>query len=212
MRSSRAGSPEHLREVLGLAGRRPLFLLACLSLMGIASAIAQAETLQQRQAAVRAMTPDQRARLDQALAAWDALPRGQREDRRARYQAWLQLDEAERARLRMLAAQVGAYPAERRQALRLQFEALDDVQRHGWRLGPVLGQEYAQLHPLLAYVPESQRLPLLARLRALSAEQRTELALLAQRTPPQDRQALRNDLLATPSGAVSGWLVQKLGQ
>ncbi|MEO6519700.1 MAG: DUF3106 domain-containing protein [Pseudoxanthomonas sp.] len=212
MRSSSAGSAARFRRVLMLAGRRALMRATCLSLIGLASAAAQADSLQQRQDALRAMTPEQRVRLSQALAAWDALPRDQREERRARYQAWLQLDQAERVRLRVMAAQVGAYPADRRHALRLQFDALDDVQRHGWRLGPVLGQEYAQLHPLLAYVPQAQRLPLLARLRAMSAQQRTDLALLAQRTPPQDRQALRSELLATPAGAVSGWLAQKLGQ
>lgn len=179
--------------------------------IGAAAGAGADEVLQQRQADLQAMTPDQRVRFGQALAAWNALPLGEREARRAHYQAWLQLDQAERARLRVLAAQVAAYPPERRRALRLQFDALDDVQRHGWRLGPVLGREYPQLHPLLAYVPEAQRLPLLARLRALSGQQRADLALLAQRTPPQDRQALREALLATPLAGVTDWLSAQLG-
>ncbi len=166
----------------------------------------------QRLARLQAMTPEQRVQFGQRLAAWNALPRSEREERRARYRAWLQLEAAERAELRVLAARVGAFPAERRQALHAQFDALQDVQRQGWRLGPVLGRDYALLHPLLAYVPEQQRLPLLARLRGMDAEQRADLAVLAQRTPPQDRQALRGELLAIPSEEVAAWLRRKLDQ
>lgn len=212
MRSSRISWRAQVPRVQVLAGGRALVLSACILLGGLAAAQAQTQSLPQRQAALQAMTAQQRVQFGQALAAWNALPRGEREERRARYHAWLQLDEGERARLRALAAQVDAYPAERRQALHLQFEALDDVQQQGWRLGPVLGQQYEQLHPLLAYVPQAQRTPLLARLRAMSAQQRVELALLAQRTPPQDRQGLRSELLATPAAGVAGWLAQKLGQ
>ena len=169
-------------------------------------------TQSQRQAQLQAMTPEQRVQFGQRLAAWNALPSSEREQRRARYQAWLQLDTSERVRLRALAAEVEAFPPERKQALRAQFDALDDVQRYGWRLGPVLGRDYAALHPLLAYVPAPQRLPLLARLRALDEQQRLDLAVLAQRTPPQDRQALRSELLSLPPSEVAAWLRRKLTQ
>jgi hypothetical protein len=171
-----------------------------------------AMTQSQRQARLQAMTPEQRVQFGQRLAAWNALPSREREQRRARYQAWLQLDASERVGLRALAAQVEAFPPERRQALRAQFDALDDVQRHGWRLGPVLGRDYAPLHPLLAYVPAPQRLPLLARLRSMDEQQRVDLAVLAQRTPPQDRQALRSELLSVPPSEVAAWLRRKLIQ
>ena len=187
-------------------------LIVAVSSIGLAAASGQSGTPEHRLAVLQAMTLEQRVRFGQALAAWNALPRDQREDRRARYQAWRQLDETERVRLRALAAQVDAYPAERRQALRLQFDALDDVQRLGWRLGPALGQQYPLLHPLLAYVPQAQRTPLLSRLGAMSPEQRDALALLAQRTPPQDRDALRNELLAIPATGVASWLDRRLGQ
>jgi hypothetical protein len=176
-------------------------------------AIAQGTmTRSQRQARLQAMTPDQRVQFGQRLAAWNALPRSERQERRARYQAWLQLQAGERDSLRALAAQVEAFPPERKQALRAQFDALDDVQRRGWRLGPLLGRDYSALHPLLAYVSASQRLPLLARLRSLDAQQRADLAVLAQRTPPQDRQALRNELLSVPPAQVHDWLRKKLDQ
>jgi hypothetical protein len=79
-------------------------------------------------------------------------------------------------------------------------------------LGPALGRDYASLHPLLAYVPAVQRLPLLARLRSLDEQQRVDLAVLAQRTPPQDRQALRSELLSVPPSELANWLRRKLDQ
>ena len=171
-----------------------------------------AMTRTERQARLQTMAPEQLAQFGQRLAAWDALPLNEREERRARYQAWLQLEAGERDSLRALAAQVDAFPPERKQALRAQFDALDDVQRRGWRLGPVLGHDYPSLHPLLAYASASQRLPLLAKLRSMDVRQRADLAVLAQRTPPQDRQALHSELLAVPPGRMAAWLAQKLNQ
>ena len=168
--------------------------------------------LDERESRLQAMTAEQRALFEQRLAEWEALPRAQREDRRARYQAWRELDEGERAGLRAIAAQVSAFPPERQQALHMQFAGLDDSQRLGWRLGPALGADYEKLHPLLAYVATEQRLPLLSALRAMDPQQRADLAVLAQRTPPQDRQALRSELLAITPTQRAAWLQQKLGQ
>lgn len=203
---------------IGRAAGILVALLAALSMhapsvlaAGADDTIAQgAMTQSQRQARLQAMTPEQRVQYGQRLAAWNALPLSEREERRARYQAWLQLEAGERDSLRALAAQVDAFPLERKQALRAQFDALDDVQRHGWRLGPVLGRDYPALQPLLAYVSAPQRLPLLVRLRSMDAQQRADLAVLAQRTPPQDRQALRSELLSVPPVQVAAWLREKL--
>ena len=166
----------------------------------------------QRAARLQAMSSEQRVQFGRRLAGWKALPLAEREDRRARYQAWLQLDESERLRLRVVAAEIATFPPRRKQALRAQFDALDESQRRGWRLGPTLGADYEKLQPLLAYVPPAQRLPLLASLRAMSAGQRAELAVLAQRTPPQDRQALREQLLAQPGAQLESWLKRKLAR
>lgn len=175
--------------------------------------LADARALQdQRAARLQAMSPEQRVQFGQRLAEWRALPLAEREDRRARYQAWLQLEEAERARLRTVAAEIATFPPQRRQALRAQFDALDEGLRRGWRLGPALGADYEKLQPLLAYVPSAQRLPLLASLRAMTGKQRAELALLVQRTPPQDRDALRAELLAQPAAQLEAWLQQKLAR
>ena len=192
-------------------------LLGMSSLQSLSAADPQAlpEALalqQQRAARLQAMDSEQRVQFGQRLAEWKALPLAEREDRRARYQAWLQLDEPERARLRAVAAEIAAFPPQRRQALRAQFDALDESQRRGWRLGPALGADYEKLQPLLAYVPPAQRLPLLATLRTMTAGQRAGLAVLAQRTPPQDRKALREELLAQPGAQLDGWLQGKLAR
>ncbi len=175
--------------------------------------LATARVLQdQRAARLQAMSSEQRVQFGQRLAAWNALSLAEREDRRARYQAWLQLDEAERIRLRAVAAEIANFPPQRRQALRTQFDALDASQRRGWRLGPTLGADYERLQPLLAYVPPAQRAPLLAALRTMSVEQRAGLAVLAQRTPPQDRETLRGELLALSPAQVAAWLRRRLDQ
>lgn len=164
------------------------------------------------EARLTAMTPLEQRQFGQRLAAWNALPRAEREARRARFLAWMQLPPDERAQLRALAVQIAAFPPERRQGLRAQFESLEEVQRRGWRLGPSLGRDYAALFPLLAYVPEAQQAPLLARLRVLDAAQRADLAVLVQRTPPQERSALRMELLAVPPATLAAWLKRRLDQ
>ena len=168
--------------------------------------------VRQHEATLERLTPQQRLEFGQRLAAWNALPRAEREARRMRYLAWKQLPSDERAQLRALAAQVAAFPPERRQALRTQFDALEEVQRRGWQLGPTLGRDYAALFPLLAYVPASQQQPLLARLRGLDAQQRTDLAVLVQRTPPQERADLRRELVAIPPATLAVWLKRRLDQ
>ena len=170
------------------------------------------DLLSARQSRMQLLTPEQRNAFTQRLAAWDALPRAEREDRRARYLAWRELDATERMRLQGVANEVAAFPPERQQALHREFAALDAAQRAGWRLGMALGSDYEKLQPLVAYVPVQQRLPLLNALRAMSPGQRGELGVLAQRTPPQERQALRDELLATPAAQRDAWLVRKLGE
>ncbi len=145
----------------------------------------------------------------QRRAAWDALSRQEREDRRARYAAWRALDEVQRARLRAAAAEIAALPPEHQAALRAQFGVLDAMQQRGWRLGPDLGADWPRLQPLFAYVPPGERDGLLAVLRQLDAEQRDDLAALAQRLPPQERDAFRRELLAVPAGQRRAWLRQR---
>lgn len=141
----------------------------------------------------------------------DATP-AQRRDLRDRYAAWRALDESERGRLRAVAAQFAMAPAAERQALHARFESLDRLHRDGWRLGPDLGAAYPALQPLFGYLPPAEREPMLALLRGLDAQQRAELALLSQRTPPTERAQLRQDLLAQPAHARGPWIHQRLGR
>ena len=213
MRSSEQAHGHSLPHPSALLLVALLWVLPQLPAVSGPETLAEARVLQdQRAARLQAMSSEQRVQFGQRLAEWKALPLAEREDRRARYQAWLQLGEAQRARLRAVAAEIATFPPQRQQALRTQFDALDTSQHRGWRLGQALGADYEKLQPLLAYVPPVQRLPLLAALRAMTAEQRAGLAVLAQRTAPQDREALRGELLALSPADRAAWLRHRLDQ
>ncbi|MCC4597559.1 hypothetical protein NRY95_03375 [Xanthomonas campestris pv. phormiicola] len=128
---------------------------------------------------------------------------------RQRQAAWEALDAPVQARLRQVAGAFAGLPVEQQHTLRAQFAALDALERHGWLLGPELGSEYWALQPLFGYVPDAQRAALLGLLRTLPAEQREHLALLSQRTPPQERAALRRELLAQGADSRAVWLRQR---
>lgn len=141
---------------------------------------------------------------------WAALAPAQQRELRARYAAWRALPESERQRVRRAAAEMAALPAAGREALRDRFLGLDRLHRDGWRLGPELGALYPKLQPLFGYLPEAQREPMLALLRQLDARELAQLSLLSQRTPPQEREALREELLAVPAAGRDEWLQRKL--
>lgn len=128
---------------------------------------------------------------------------------RERQAAWEALDATVQARLRQVASAFAGLPVEQQHTLRAQFAALDALERHGWLLGPELGSEYWALQPLFGYVPDAQRTALLGLLRTLPAEQREHLALLSQRTPPQERATLRRELLAQGADTRAAWLRQR---
>ncbi|KRA81922.1 hypothetical protein ASD78_01215 [Lysobacter sp. Root667] len=155
---------------------------------------------------------EQRAAFNARAVAWHALPAAERAARRERYAAWLALPADERASAQAAAARYAALPPEQQQALRARFDALDRSLRRGWLLGPTLGLDYAALQPLLAQLPPEQHAPMLRVLRELSAQQRKDLAVLVQRTPPQGREALRRELLATRWDEREGWFWHKLRQ
>ncbi|WP_237473022.1 hypothetical protein [Xanthomonas sp. LMG 8989] len=128
---------------------------------------------------------------------------------RARQAAWDALPAAAQARLRQVATAFAGLPIEQQHSLHAQFAEMDALERHGWLLGPELGAEFWALQPLLGYVPAAQRQALLGVLRSLPADQREHLALLSQRPPPQDRAALRRDLLAQGADSRGAWLKQR---
>lgn len=157
-----------------------------------------------------AVAPAQRETLRQRVVEWDALPPAVRRERRERWQAWQQLPAPQRAAVLDAAATFAALPPERQQALRSQFDQLSPDARRGWWLGPGLGMAWPRLQPLLMQVPAAQRDPLLAILHELSPLQLDDLATLAQRTPPQARDALRRELLSTSEANRAAWLRERL--
>ncbi len=161
---------------------------------------------QARQARLDALTPAAHARLEARADAWHALPPARRRAARDAWNAWRALPLAERERMRTSAMSYATLPEPTRRMLRVRFDALDDSERQGWLLGPTLGADFPRLHALLAQVPAPQREPLLAALRAMSPEARDDLAVLAQRTPPYARDALRAGLLAQSPAQRDAWL------
>ncbi len=155
---------------------------------------AQQRELRTQYATWRALDESERQRVRHAAAAFAALPGG--------YPA----RPAERQRVRHAAAAFAALPGDRRSALQVQFRNQDRLYRDGWRLGPRLGAAWPKLQPLLGYLPDGQRGPMLALLRQLDEKQLQQLVLLSQRTPPQDRERVRAGLLATTAANRDAWL------
>lgn len=143
--------------------------------------------------------------------AWASMTPQQKRDLRARYAAWQALPDAEKLRVRRAGTALVAMPAAERQALQARFAGMDQMHREGWLLGPRLGAAYARLQPLLGYLPAAQREPMLSLLEQLDADSLEQLSLISQRTPPQDRAALREALLAVAPAQRAAWLREKVG-
>ena len=159
-----------------------------------------AEPVQPAVAPVDHGTPRQRRQ------AWDALSHAQRGAQRAAWDAWQALPEAERALLRGAAQRHALLTTDARQQLQAQFEQQPADARHGWWLGPWLGAEWSRIAPLFAYVQPDERNALLEWLRQASPADLHALQRLAQSTPPEQRQAVRRQLLGMPPVARSAWL------
>ena len=160
----------------------------------------------------RALTADQQRDMRQRIAQWDALPQATRLERRERWQAWRALPIDQRLQVQAAALAYATLPTDQQQALRAEFAQHDAAERHGWLLGPALGQDFPALQPLLLQVPPRQRVPLLAALRAMTPAERLDLAMLAQRTAPQQREGLRRALLSTSTANRPAWLQAQLDQ
>jgi hypothetical protein len=173
---------------------------------------AQREEILAHDAAWRALTPARQQALLRRMARWHALPGAVRAERREQWQAWRALPTEQQARLRSAAARFAALSESERRLLHERFDALDRSERRGWMLGPTLGADYMRLQPLLAQVPAVQREPLLAVLRTMTPPERDDLAVLAQRVAPQQRDALRRGLLETDAGNRTAWLRLRLDQ
>lgn len=140
-----------------------------------------------------------------------ALDPAQLAELRRRYAAWQALPAPEQARIRDAAQRMAALPPAQQQTLRARFDAQDQRFRDGWLLGPQLGQLFPKLQGLFGYLPADQREPALAILRQLSVDQLAQLSLVAQRTPPQERDQVRSQFLSLAPGARDAWLKQNVG-
>lgn len=171
----------------------------------------EARTRLQRHAAQWASWSEaQREQFRQRATQWEALPSTEREARHEHYAAARAMPPGERKRVAAADAAYATLPADEQQALRNEFDALDRSDRRGWMLGPALGADYAALQPLLAQVPEAEHESLLAVLRELTPVQRRDLAVLVQRTPPQERARVRSELVSTAAGNRDDWLWNRL--
>lgn len=150
------------------------------------------------------------AALAQRMQRWDALRPQARGAQRGAWQAWRALPAPERLRLRAIAARWQLLAGEERVALRARFDALPADARHGFWLGPRMGRHWPRVAPLFAFAPEAQRVALLLLLRAADAEDIDALERLAQITPPEERDALRLDLLRVPATERRAWMLGKV--
>ncbi|MGE8215809.1 hypothetical protein D3C87_198850 [compost metagenome] len=186
---------------------KPILCLAvCLALAAPAAAAPEALPLPAPSAGVPAPTT---APAIPATPA--ALDPAQLRELRSRYAAWQALPEPERARVGEAARRIAALPPAQQQALRERFAQQDQRFRDGWLLGPQLGQWFPKLQGLFGYLPAEQREPALAILRQLNVDQLAQLSLVAQRTPPQERDQVRAQFLALAPAARDAWLKQNVG-
>ena len=159
--------------------------------------------------AVPVAPADDSGDITRRMQAWVALSPKQRAVQRGAWEAWRALLPAERIALRGIASRLQRISTEDQQALRTRFSALPADARQGWWLGPAMGRDWPRVAPLFVFVPEAQRGPLLALLRAADAEDVDALERLTQITPPEERDALRADLLRIPAAQRREWMLAR---
>lgn len=154
----------------------------------------------------------QREELRERMRQWDSLDPREKARRRVGFSEWRLLSAGDQQRVRAAAATHDALPALQRQPLREQFAALPHDTQRLWALGPGLGQEFAPIAPLFAFLPEDDRPRLLAVLRGLDGPARADLVTLAPRLDEKQRQELRRQLLSSPPTQRAALIRQRLAQ
>jgi len=148
--------------------------------------------------------------LPRRMQRWGALPAPQRGLRRGHWQAWRALAPGERVQLRAIGLRVRQLSVEEQQALQGRFATQSSDARAGWWLGPHLGRDWPRVAALFGYVGEAERERLLRFLREATPEDIDACARLAQSVPPEEREALRAELLAQPTAQRGAWLQARL--
>ncbi|UHQ20325.1 DUF3106 domain-containing protein [Lysobacter sp. KIS68-7] len=168
--------------------------------------------LREQAALWTAWSPAQRTDFARRVAQWDAQPRERRAQWRVAYQAWRHLDPVAAEAVENAVQAFAQLAPEDQARLRAEFDALDATTQRGWLLGPAIGADYPKLQPLLAQMPESQHEAMLRMLRSMDSAQRADLAVLAQRVPPQAREELVRNVLSTSDANRAAWLRARLEQ
>ena len=143
-----------------------------------------------------------------AYAAWLARPALERSTLRAAHAEWMALDAGEREALAATAEALAALPVEAQQAQRAAFAALDAQAQRDWGIGPRLGAQLPGLRPLLAFVPATEQVALIAALESLGEPTRTALAARVAAMGTAQRAALRGKVLAAPAEARPALLTE----
>ncbi|BCT92017.1 hypothetical protein LYSHEL_10410 [Lysobacter helvus] len=159
-----------------------------------------------------AWTAAHRAAFVQRAAQWHQRDPSERARLREDYAAWQRLDAVAVDAIVAAAAHFHALSPMDQSRLQAQFELQDAIAQRGWLLGPAIGADYPRLQPLLAQLPEAQHAPMLRALRRMTAGERADLAVLAQRVPPQGREDLVRTLLSTSDDNRAAWLHARLDQ
>ena len=153
---------------------------------------------------------DEAAAIAQRMRQWEALSPRMRGVQRGHWQAWQALEAGERVQLRGIGQRVRQLSGEEQRLLRERFAAQTSDARAGWRLGPRLGRDWPRVAALFGYVDAAERERLLRFLRDAAPEDIDACARLAQSTPPEERAALRAELLAQPAAQRGAWLRARL--
>jgi hypothetical protein len=148
--------------------------------------------------------------LPRRIQRWDALSARVRGEQRGYWQAWRALAPGERVQLREIGLRVRQLSIEEQQALHERFATQASDARAGWWLGPRLGRDWPRVAALFGFVEPGERERLLRFLREARAEDIDACARLAQSIPPEERAALRAELLAQPNAQRGAWLQARL--
>lgn len=154
----------------------------------------------------------QAAGLAARMRQWNGLPPSVHGERRSQWQAWRALNADERIRLRTLDQRWGRLAPQEQQVLRQRFLSQSADARNGWWLGPELGRDWPRINALFAYVDADERDALLTMLRQVDSDGWDVLERLAQATPPEEREKLRNELLAQSPSQRGAWLRSQLAR
>jgi len=145
-----------------------------------------------------AADPEQQQALRDRHAAWMELPPPQRAAARQRLQAWESLSPAQREALKEGSRRFAELPPNLQEQARERFRELPLEARLAYLLPAEQRAAAALAQRLFPFVGEGEREASLAMLAGLGKDGRNRFEQMARRMSPQQREALRQRLLALP--------------